>query len=205
MKQPPQPRWKGIGCLPGLLILALLAPLCVMAVDLAFAPWIYAVGGRHRLLPVWAGVGVAETPSGPYTLHIWFSPTPSGSRILPSTSVRGSGYVCTPSGKRYPFSVRGGASGRIWKDMDGHAFSLSTYNQPFFSRLTGDWRPKLNFSGSWEGANLKMNDEGSIAQAFLKDGSLSSSPGVARLKESAVPITFTETSWWWVNGVCGKA
>jgi hypothetical protein len=76
-----------------LLILLLLGPLFVIALDLVFAPWIYSVGGRTRLLPVWAGVGVAQTPLGAYTIHVWFSPSPSGSRILPSTSVRGSASI----------------------------------------------------------------------------------------------------------------
>jgi hypothetical protein len=203
-RPPPRARRGGIGCLPGLLILLLLGPSFIAGADLVFAPWIYSVGNRTRLLPVWAGEGVAQTSSGPYIFHIWFSPTPSGSRILPSTSVRGSGYVCTPSGKRYTFSVRGGASGRIWKDMDGHAFSLNTFNEPFFFRLQGDWRPKLNFSGSWEGPDLRMNDEGSIARAFLADGSLSSGASGFHGKEDGIAITFHEASWWWVNGSCGK-
>jgi hypothetical protein len=201
---PPRSRRRGIGCLPSLLLLLVLGPLFVATVDLVFAPWIYSVGGRTRLLPMWAGVGIAQTPSGPYTLHIWFSPTPSGSRILPSTSVRGSGYVCTPSLQRHTFNVRGGTSGQIWKNMDGHAFQLSTYNQPAFSSPTGDRRPKLDFSGQWVGPDLKMNDEGSIAQAFLADGSLSSETSSSHAKGSAIPITFTETTWWWFGGSCGK-
>lgn len=200
---PPRPRKRGIGCLPGLLILLLLGPLFVAAVDLAYAPWIYSVGGRTRFLPVWAGVGVAQTPSGPYTIHVWFSPSPSGSRILPSASISGSAYVCTPSGKRYSLRVTGGANGRIWNNMNGHSFYLYASNRPFFGGLTGDRRPRLNFSGSWVGPNLEMDDEGTIAQAFLKDGTLSPDPGGAHIKEKAVPITFTETSWW-VRGSCGK-
>jgi hypothetical protein len=200
---PPRSRRRGIGCLPSLFLLLVLGPLVVAAIDLIFAPWIYSVGGRTRLLPVWAGVGVAQTSLGPYTIHIWFSPTPSGSHILPSASIQGSAYVCTPTGKRYTLRVTGGASGRIWNNMDGHAFHLSAYHRPAFSSLTGDRRPRLNFSGSWEGANLKMNDEGSIAQAFLADGNLSSGVGASHAKESAVPITFTETTWW-IGGSCGN-
>jgi len=199
----PGARRRRIGCLPGLFILALLAPLFIMTLDLIFAPWIYTVGGRHRLLPVWAGVGVAQTQSGPYTIHVWFSPGPAGSRVLPSASVRGSAYVCTPTGKRYNLRVTGGAYGRIWKDMDGHAFSFSAYNHPAFASLTGDRRPQLVFSGQWVGPDLKMTDEGSITPAFLADGSLSSRPGPSRSKENAVPVTFTETTWWLV-GSCGN-
>lgn len=200
----PRPRRRGIGCLPGLLILTVLGPALFVTIDLIFAPWIFSVGGRTRLLPVWAGVGVAQTSSGPYTIHVWFSPRPSGSHILPSASILGSAYICTPSGKRYSLKVTGGASGRIWKDMDGHSFHLYATNRPFFASLTGDRPPRLNFSGSWVGPNLRMDDEGTIAQAFLADGSLSSSSGGAHLKEKAVPITFTETSWWWGAGSCSK-
>jgi hypothetical protein len=201
---PPRSRRRGIGCLPGLLILLLLGPLFVMAVDLVFAPWIYSVGGRHRLLPVWAGVGIAQTSSGPYQIHVWFSPSPSGSRVLPSASILGSAYVCTPTGKRYTLKVTGGASGRIWNNMDGHAFSFSAYNRPAFASLTGDRRPRLFFSGQWVGPELKMIDEGSIAQAFLADGNLSSATSSVRAKEKAIPITFTETTWW-VRGSCSKS
>jgi hypothetical protein len=201
---PPRSRRRGIGCLPGLLILALLGPMLVIAIDFIFAPWIFTVGNRTRLLPVWAGVGVAQTSSGPYRIYIWFSPSPSGSRILPSTSISGSGYVCTPTGKRYTLRVTGGASGQIWKNMDEHSFHLFAYHRPFFSSLTGDRRPRLNFSGQWVGPNLQMNDEGTVAQAFLPDGGLNSESSVSHAKANATPITFTETTWWWIGGGCGK-
>ena len=197
---PSRPRRRGIGCLPGLVILVVLGILFVMAIDLAFAPWIYSVGGRTRLLPVWAGVGVAQTSSGPYTIHVWFSPSPSSSR-LPSASVRGSAYVCTPTGKQYNLTVTGGASGRIWRDMDGHAFHLSAYQRPAFANFTGDRPPRLEFAGQWTGPNLQLNDEGTLSQAFLADGSLNSKPSAANAKENAVPITFVETTWW-VGGSC---
>lgn len=201
---PSRSRRRGIGCLPSLLILLLLGPALIVVIDLIFAPWIYSVGGRTRLLPTWSGVGVAQTAAGPYTIHIWFSPSPSGSRILPSTSISGSGYVCTPSGQRYTLRVTGGASERVWKNMDGHAFHLSAYHRPIFSSLTGDRRPRLSFAGQWVGPNLQMNDEGSLAQAFLPDGTLR--PGVIgwHAKENMVPITFIETTWW-IGGSCDKA
>jgi hypothetical protein len=163
-------------------------------------------GGRAvAVLASVGGAGIAQTPAGPYTIHVWFSPSPSGSRILPSASISGSAYVCTPTGKRYTLKVTGGAIGRIWKDMDGHSFRLYASNGPFFVSVTGDHRPRLNFSGSWVGPNLQMDDEGTIAQAFLADGSLSPGPGLggSHIKEKAVPITFTETSSWW-RGSCGK-
>jgi hypothetical protein len=89
--------------------------------------------------------------------------------------------------------------------MDEHSFQLSIYNQPAFSSPTGDRRPKLNFSGQWVGPDLKMNDEGSIAQAFLADGSLGSGASSSHAKGSATPITFTETTLWWLGGICADA
>jgi hypothetical protein len=192
----PRRRRRGIGCLPGLLLILVVGPLLIAGIDLIFAPWIYSVGGRTRLLPIWAAVGSADTPVGKYQIHIWFSPTPSGSHVLPSASVKGSAYVCTPSGKHYSLNLTGGASGRIWRDMDGHAFSLYAYNRPFFAGVTGDHRPRLNFSGAWVQNSLKMDDGGTLAQAFLASGELSPAKGGVPLKEKAVPITFEETSWW---------
>jgi hypothetical protein len=195
-------RRKGIGCLPAMLIFLIVGPVFIMAIDWLFAPWIYGVGHRTRWLPVWAGVGAVQTPVGAYKVGIWFSPRPSGSRILPSASVLGSGYVCTPSGKRYTLKVTGGASGRIWNDMDGHEFHLSAYHQPAFASVGGDRRPSLEFSGRWAGADLEMNDEGSLGRAFLPDGGLSPKSNLANAKAEGVPIRFTETGWWWFGGDC---
>jgi hypothetical protein len=193
-----------MGCLPGLFVLLVLGPLLIAGVDLLFAPWIYSVGGRTRLLPVWAGMGTADTPVGRYQIHIWFSPTPSGSHVLASTSISGSAYLCTPGGKRYTLRVTGGTSGRIWKAMDGHSFHLSAYHRPFFAGVAGDHRPRLSFSGAWAQDSLEMDDEGTLAQAFLASGDLSPAQGGAHLKEKAVPITFVETSWW-LFGSCPRS
>jgi hypothetical protein len=178
-----------------------LGVLFIAGTELLFAPWIYSVGGRTRWLPVWAGVGTADTPLGRYQIHIWFWPTPSGFHSLPSTSISGSAYVCAPGGKRYSLTVTGGASGRIWKDMNGRSFYFSAYNRPYFASVTGDHRPRLNFSGAWAQDSLKMDDEGTLAQAFLANGELGPGRGGAHLRDKAVPITFVETSWW-VLGSC---
>jgi hypothetical protein len=196
-------RRRGIGCLPGLLVLLLLGPLAVILIDLAFAPWIYVVGDRTRLLPVWAGMGEAQSPFGAYKIRIWFSPTSSGSHILPSASILGSAYVCTPTGKGYRLRLTGGASGRIWDSMAGHTLHLHAYHRPMFNLTTGDRRPQLNFSGQWVGANLVMDDEGSIAGAFLPDGNLSPDSKVAHSNTGAIAITFHETPWEWFGGDCG--
>jgi hypothetical protein len=204
-ESPVRSRKRGIGCLPGLLLLVLLGPLAVILIDLAFAPWIYVVGDRTRLLPVWAGMGVAQSPFGQYKIRVWFSPTSSGSHILPSASILGSAYVCTPTGKRYTLRVTGGASGRIWDSMAGHTFHLFAEHRPIFYSINSDRRPRLNFSGQWVGDNLVMDDEGSIARAFLPDGNLSSDTKVSHSNTGAMPITFHETTWGWFGRDCGNS
>ena len=199
----PRARKRGIGCLPGLALIALASVVGFILIELAFQPWIFVVGGRVRLWPVWEGDGVVQTPIGPYRIHVWFSPTPSGSRILPSTSVRGSGYVCTPLGEKYSLRVTGGAPGRIWKDMDGHAFRLSAYHRPI-SWFNNDRRPRLSFSGQWVGPNLVMSDDGSIAHAFLPNGTLSADTSTWHPKTGALPITLTETTSWFGGADCAK-
>jgi hypothetical protein len=195
MSEPPLPRKRGFGCLSSLALLMVLGLIGVIAIDLAFAPWIYLVGGRVRLLPVWAGSGVVQAPSGPYTIYVWFSPSPSGSHVLPSISINGSGYVCTPQGQRYRLRVTGGASGRIWNNMDGHTFHISAHQRPVFWQFNRDWRPWLSFSGQWVGPNLVMTDDASITHAFQPDGTLKPEDGRWHPKTGALPITLTETNW----------
>jgi len=188
------------------MLILLLGLIAVLAIDLAFAPWIYVVGGRVRLLPVWAGTGVAHAPSGPYTIFLWFSPTPSGSHILPSASIQGGGWVCTPQRHRYTLRVIGGASGRIWNDMDGHSLQIYAYHKPFAWRYRReDRRPSLSFSGKWVGPNLALSDDGSIAREFQKDGNLKSYRDSLQPSTGVVPLVLTEASWWATAGGCPTA
>ena len=205
MTPDPPTRRKGLGCLSGLILLVLLGAIGVIGIDLAFAPWIYHVGGRVRLLPVWAGSGTVQTPSGPYRIYVWFSPSPSGSRILPSTSISGSGYVCTSQGERYSLRVRGGAAGNIWSNMDDHTFHISAYHRPVFWQFNKDWRPRLSFTGQWVGPNLVMSDDASITDAFQPDGSLRPDDGRWHQKMGALPITLTEARWWLGAPDCPKS
>jgi hypothetical protein len=123
----------------------------IMLLDLVFEPWIYLVGGRVRLLPIWAGYGVVQAPSGPYTVYVWFSPMPSGSHGLPSADVDGGGWVCTPQGRRYSLRVIGRAYGRIWKDMDGRRFQIGASHRPFAWQYSKeDRRPAASRGNGWD-------------------------------------------------------
>jgi hypothetical protein len=187
------------GLLQGLVFLAVIAGAGWVALNWALYPWIYQVGGKHRLLPLWSGVGTADGPGGRYRVYVSFSPTTSGSRLYPDTRVSGSGYICAPDGTRYSAIVRGGAGARVWSQMDGHAFSLEVYHRPIGYSFSGDyhsWRPRLNFKGAWSGSDLRMSDDGSLRHAFLPDGALDTKSTTWHDKTGAVPITFTETGWW---------
>jgi hypothetical protein len=111
--------------------------------------------------------------------------------VLPLTSVGGSGWVCTPSGRSYRVLVGGGTHQIVWRDMDNKPFTLYAYRRNAGS--TQHLPPKLDFVGRWVGPNLVMEDQGTIASAFLADGSLnprSVGHGPARA------VTFVESRWW---------
>jgi hypothetical protein len=187
------------GLLQGLVVLVVLAGAGWIALNWALYPWIYLVGGKHRVLPLWAGVGVADTPSGRYSIYVSFFPTSRGSRVFPGVAVTGTGYICSPNGDRYNAQVRGGANGRLWSKMDGHSFYLEVYHRPILWSFSGDyrtWRPRLRFNGVWSGPNLQMSDDGSLRSAFLADGSLNTRSPTWHDKTGAVPVTFVETNWW---------
>jgi len=200
-----RPRRGKLGLLHLLIALCILAPLFIVVVDAAFAPWIYLVGGRLRLLPIWAGSGEVMGPGGRYQVWAWFSPQPNGSRVLPGISVLGTGTICTPRGESFKLKVTGLAHGRIWRNMDGHDFYLWAYRWPIVSPVNHETlRPNLAFRGHWSGPNLAMTDDGTIANAFRADGSLNTKSRTRYDKMGATPITFVETGRWWWPPACPK-
>jgi hypothetical protein len=158
------------------LLLAFGGALAVVVLTI-MGPWIYTVGGKHRWLPVWEGVGEAQGPGGAYKLYVWFSPSRSGQRILAETAVQGYSTLCTPSGQRFNLKVYGAAPGHLWLDMpDGHAFGLEAFRRPVSLGTGGSVAPpRLHFSGHWQGPDLVMTDQGSLAHAFKPDGTLNTS------------------------------
>jgi hypothetical protein len=185
------PQRRRVGCLGQLILLAVLMVAVGIGVLGITNPWIFTVGGRVRLLPFWEGVGEIQGPGGTYRIFVFFRPKNTRSRVLPSTSVTGSGWVCTPSGRNYEVLVGGGAHEVVWRDMDNKPFVLYAYRRHPGS--TGHVAPKLDFTGRWAGPNLIMQDKGTIASAFLEDGSLNPRPGGPGPTRD---VTFVETRWW---------
>ena len=182
---------KRTGCLGQFILLAVFLAALAVGVAAITHPWIFTVGGHFRLLPQWTGAGQIEGPGGTYRIFVSFYPSRGGSRILPSTSVRGGGFICTPSGRNYQVKLTGGAPLTVWSDMNNKPFTLSTYTRGAFSSQHGP--PELRLKGRWNGPNLILNDEGTLARAFAPDGSLIAHPGTPGPGKE---ITFAETDWW---------
>ena len=200
-------RRKGLGCLPGLALLLVLAAVGMMALDLVFYPWIYVVGGRVRPLPVWQGVGEAQGPGGAYRLFVWFSPTKEGTSVMPVTSIDGAGYLCTPAGERIGLRIGGGASGQVWKNMDGHEFHLYLQRprsaaEQFNGRYSS---PSFTLRGRWDGPDLALDDRAGLARTFSPDGTLRARPGDWNPRATPAPLRLTERAWWPWGAKCPKA
>lgn len=122
---------------------------------------------------------------------------------MPAASVLGVAYVCTPTGKTYTLRMTGGASGRIWRSMSGHTIELIADRGPLGDPTSVDFRPRLVFTGKWIGADLVMDDEGSIARAFLPDGNPAADPKKGlQTPVASLPIIFHEATWGWLRGDC---
>jgi hypothetical protein len=180
-----------MGCLGQLILLAVFAVVLAMGVVGVTNPWIFTVGGHFRIWPEWTGSGQMQGPGGTYRMFVSFHPARGGSRILPSTSVRGSGWICTPSGRTYQVRLGGGAPLAVWRDMNNQPFTLYTYSRGTFS--TQHEPPEVRLKGRWNGPNLILNDEGTLTRAFAPDGTLISHPGKPGAGKE---ITFAETGWW---------
>jgi hypothetical protein len=190
-------RRRGLGCLPSLILLLVGGLAVAVGVASIIGPWIYTVGGGHRWLPVWEGVGDAPGPGGTYRLYVWFAPANSGQRILPETAVAGYSTLCTPRGEHFNLKLYGGAPGRAWLAMeDGHPFNLDIFRRRASLGTSGMVAPpRLQFEGRWQGPNLVMTDKGGFAHAFNPDGTLNEKGGTWHSRSGAVPITFTEQNW----------
>lgn len=192
----PSSRPRRLGCIPGLLLLAVAGLVAVLAFDAAFYPWIYTVGGRFRPLPVWQGVGSAPGPGGQYQLRVLFYPTRPGQTVQPVTAVEGNGVLCAPRGERIGLQVSGGAKGNVWRHMDGHEFHLTAAHPAKTSIDPQIRRPRLYLTGRWAGPGLVLDDNASLAHFFRPDGSLDDKAGYWHPTENGVTFILRETRWW---------
>ena len=199
MTDAPKPRRtrRGLGCLPTLALLALAIAAVMWLAASVMGPWVYTVGGRHRWLPIWEGVGDVAGPGGTYRLYVWFAPWRSRTRYRPEAAVEGYSTLCTPRGERFNLTLRGGAPSRPWLHMDDQPFHFRVWRRPPGGGVTADLvgPPRLEFAGRWQGPNLVMDDQGSVGRAFNPDATLNPRALRWETRAQAVAVTFAEQNW----------
>lgn len=190
------------GCLPRLLSLFVLAAGVGIAAQLATNPWIFTLGGHARPWPVWQGEGTIAGPGGTYRIYLGFYPAIRRKAAVAVATVRGWGWVCAPAGQAYPVTVRGGTEAPVGRDANAVAFDLYTDGDKALAGIvaSGPPPPRLDFTGRFEGPDLVMDDRGTLATAFLADGSLNPRPGP---RQAARGIAFRER-YWLIGNPCGK-
>jgi len=189
-----------VGCLVRLLLqlVSFIAAgvVFVIALDAVFAPWSLRLGGGLHL-PGWQGIGTMHGDAGDYTLYIWLTPQPNGrGALFHFPYFRGWGALCTPRGERFPMRLSAGMREHPGTDTNGMAMDLSMYSRPWNYVFTSDDRPRLSLHGRWQNPDLVMDDGGTLARAFLPDGSVYRGPArnQPRLGKPA-PIVLHPVSW----------
>jgi len=166
---PPNPAVRagksGCGCLGSLGGVMALA----IGLLLLLNPWALHMGGRWTPALIWHGVGKLHASSGAtYGLYLELYPDFPQPRRRGGFGVRknlrGTAKICTPDGEIYALTVDGYLAG-AWLDADRKPIT-------FYLRSLADSKPKLraDFYGDWQGQELVVDDQGSMAMSFAADG-----------------------------------
>lgn len=199
------PRRK-LGCLTGLILLAVLGCAGWLAITAAFAPWIFEAGGHFHAVPMWQGAGRLHSAiSGDYVIDVYFYPTPGGFHA-PGTWVEGQGYLCNAHRDRYRLRLTGGTSRRVWSQMDGSPFTLDMANRPILWSFTSPdystWHPRISLRGHWQYPVLVMDDGGSLSREFGPDGHPYSGSEKHSEPRETVSVTLKEASMSEFDAAC---
>ena len=198
-----------LGCLAqmiGILIIGLVVGgVLDVAIERVFHPWAFYFGGHSHLLPFWQGIGRMHSSDGDYVVTVSLYPS-RGTPMFNLPTFKGTGYLCTPRGQRFPLFVRGSLSEKTGTDTNGKEMSLRFFRHPWLAGITSGYSepPRLYFRGKWQNPDLVMDDGGSLAAAFLPDGSVNDRP----LKyyhadaKNRIPVVFHEITGlraWWID------
>jgi len=140
------------------------AILFILAISLLLNPWAVRIGGRWTPALTWHGVGKLRSSSGAnYGLFLELSFNMPGRRSR-GKNLQGKAMICTPQGDIYPLNVDGYLK-RAWLDTDGKPVT-------FYLSSVPNAQPKLKFEllGSWQVQELILDDKGSMAMSFARDG-----------------------------------
>jgi len=155
---------RGCGCLGSVTGLIVLVTALLVLVN----PWSLHMGGRWTPALTWHGVGTLHSSSGAtYGLYMELWPYMSRGRGGYSgghQNMQGTAKICTTQGVIYPLTVSGYLK-NTWLDADGKPIT-------FYLRSLHDAPTKLNIDlyGSWQGAELVLEDQGNMAMSFSADG-----------------------------------
>jgi hypothetical protein len=167
-----------LGCLGGVIATLgsglLLGAILYMGILAVFAPWAYYLGGTFHLIPEWQGWGRARTKTGDFVLFVRMVPW-TGRQTwarLTGPSVRGMATICTPNGKLYSLRLSGDFTNKsVGIDTDDQPMHLWLYYRPFWFQFNSERRPAFELYGTWHNPDFVSDDRGTLARAFLPDGS----------------------------------
>lgn len=96
-----RPRLGCLGCFFQVLLSLAGGVVLLLAITAVFMPWGFYLGGSFHIVPYWRGWGQMHSKlSGDYALFVRFEPSfRRGSRIYPTSSLQGIGYLCSPRGE----------------------------------------------------------------------------------------------------------
>lgn len=189
--------------MPRIVFLVVVVAVLAVGIPAVSTPWAFFMGGGFRLIPTWKGYGKmhSNVAGGDYVFQLYFYPV-SG-RWLGNSHVEGSAVLCTPRGERFFFKLGGNFQKDIKLDTNGKTarFYMKGHG-PKYS-LTGDDHPHLLLQGQWKNPDLVLDDQGSLARNFQRDGSLSPNPAKASAPSpEVVPVTIHEASASEFNAAC---
>ena len=170
IQNPPRKSGSCLGDIGKLFVLLVLVAIGYLVVIAVFAPWTYYLGGSFHLIPVWQGWGTLQTPSGNFALYVFLS-RPQASR-LGISYMSGTAQLCTPRGERFNYMhvIMSFSNKQFGLNSNNQPVTLHIYNYGLSGQFNADHRPEFDLYGAWQNPNLVLEDHGSLASAFLSDG-----------------------------------
>lgn len=193
-----------LGCLPRLLLLGVALYAAMLVMFGLLAPWNLYFGGHFHPMGGWQGWGRlhSESAGGDYFMWIRLGVTMPALRISPITGVA---YLCTPRGEHFHLNLGGSMPREHGTDLTGVPLHFYMSNRGVFN-ISADHRPYIDLYGSFGDSQLIMEDHGSLANAFNRDGSLSDSRQRNRPRSHEnIQVTFKESTPWVLVPSCPKS
>src|SRR5690349_5371652 len=155
------------------------------------APWNFYFGGHFHFVPGWTGRGWMSSADG-RKYHLWlrFEPTTPGYHKSPLTGIA---FLCTPRGEKFRLHFGSDMPRQHGKDLRGVPLHLYLYNWPLFG-VSANRRPSFDLYGSFGNSELVLDDQGGLARAFRRDGSLHVARDRVPWKQESAHVTLLEDS-----------